>query len=338
MVLGAGEATAAAMGTSWDDLIKTKIFGPLGMTESNTSIRDFKPGQDVAQPHTWRDGKPIPIPYLNIDNVGPAGSINSNVLDMAQWLRMLLAGGKFGGKQIISAESLREIEAAHTITGNPSDSLTHFSAYGLGVGMRDYRGLKMLSHTGGIDGMLSAVNFIPERGLGVVVLTNTAGHNGVYTAVASRAIDTYLGVPLRDASATALAQARKSEANQGEEARKLAAARVQGTSTLPLDRYAGTYSNDMYGDVTVAVENGALVLRASFTPKLGGRLEHWHYDVFRIVDPEGSGDRDFVRVQSFVRFETDARAQVPSVTLNLGEPTEFHRKMAPGTGGRRAAR
>ena len=324
MVLGAGEATAAAMGTSWDDLVRTRIFAPLGMTSSNATVRDLKPGQDVATPHTWRAGHAVPIPYRNIDNIGPAGAINSNVLDMAQWLRMLLANGKYQGRQIVSAASLHEIEAPHTITGTASDSLTHFSAYGLGIGMRDYRGVKVLTHTGGIDGMLSAFTFIPERGLGVVVLTNTDGHNGAYTAVASRAIDTFLGAPLRDASAPALAQAKRAEAKQLADARALDSARVKGTSPLPLDHYAGVYSSDMYGDVTVTVSNGALVVQSSWDPALSGALSHWHYNVFHIdLGPSGNG----IGVKTFVRFEADEHAKVPALTLEMQEgDVVFHRK------------
>lgn len=329
MVMGAGEATAAAMGMSWDDIVRTRIFTPLGMTASNTSVRDFKPGQDVAMPHTWRDGHAVEIPYRNVDNIGPAGSINSNVLDMARWLRMLLAGGKFNGKQLISVASLREIESPHTITGGASDSLTHFSAYGLGVGMRDYRGVKLLSHNGGIDGMLSAYTFIPEKGFGVVVLTNLDGRSGLDAAVANRAIDTFMGWPLRDGRA-ALAQAQRAEAAQTAQRQALDSARVRGTSSLPLDRYAGTYSDDMYGDVTITVENGTLAIRCSWNPDLTSRLSHWHYNVFRVdARPDA-----LVGGLNFVRFDVDERARVSDLTLQLGEPVRFHKVMPARRGGR----
>lgn len=320
MVMGAGEVTAAAMGMSWDDIVRTRIFAPLGMTASNTSVRDFKPGQDVAMPHSWRDGHAAEIPYRNIDNIAPAGSINSNVLDMARWLRMLLAGGKFNGKQLVSAASLREIESPHTITGGASDSLTHFSAYGLGVGMRDYRGVKLLSHNGGIDGMLSAYTFIPEKNLAVVVLTNLDGRAGLDAAVANRAINTFMGWPLRDGRA-ALAQMQRVEAAQAAQRRALDSARVRGTSPLPLDRYVGTYSDDMYGDVTIAVDNGPLTIRSSWDPNLTGKLSHWHYNVFRVDDRPDAA----VSAGNFVRFDADERARVSSLTLQLGEPVIFHR-------------
>ena len=333
MVLGAGEATAAAMGMSWDDIIRTRIFAPLGMTASNTSVRDFKPGQDVAMPHTWRDGQAVEVPYRNIDNIAPAGAINSNVLDMARWLRTLLAGGMFNGKQLVSAASLREIEAPHTITGSASDSLTHFAAYGLGVGMRDYRGVKLLSHNGGIDGMLSAYTFIPEKGLGVIVLTNLDGRAGLDAAIANRALDTFMGWPLRDGRA-ALAQAQRAEAAQAAQLKALESARVQGTSPLPLDHYAGTYTDDMYGDVTITVEGGALTIRSSWDPNLAGTMSHWHYNVFRIdARPEAR-----LTAGPFVRFEADEQARVSSLTLQLGEPVAFRKVVSSGRGGLGAPR
>lgn len=326
MVLGAGEATAAAMGASWDELIRTRIFVPLGMTSSNTSVRDLKAGQDIATPHTWRAGHAVPVPYRNIDNIGPAGAINSNVLDMAKWLRMLLANGKFQGRQIVSAASLHEIEAPHTIISTAPDSLSHFSAYGLGIGMGDYRGVKVLSHSGGIDGMLSAFTIIPERGLGVVVLTNTDGHNVAFAAAASRAIDTFMGWPLRDASTPALAQARRAEAKHAADARALDSARVKGTSPLPLDHYAGVYSSDMYGDVTVTVANSGLMLLSSWNPSLRGPLSHWHYNVFRTG---GLAADSGIDSKSFVRFEADEHAKVPALTLEMQEgDVVFHRKPA----------
>jgi CubicO group peptidase (beta-lactamase class C family) len=328
MVMGAGEATAAAMGMSWDDIIRTRIFAPLGMTASNTSVRDFKPGQDVAMPHSWRDGHAVQVPYRNIDNIAPAGSINSNVLEMARWLRMLLAGGKFNGKQLVSAASLREIESPHTYTGGASDSLTHFSAYGLGVGMRDYRGVKLLSHNGGIDGMLSAYTFIPEKGVAVVVLTNLDGRAGLDAAVANRALDTFMGWPLRDGRA-ALAQAQRADAAQSAQLEALESARVQGTSPLALDRYAGTYTDDMYGDVTIALENEALAIRSSWDPNLAGKLTHWHYNVFRI-DPRPDSRQS---AGNFVRFDADERARVSSLTLQLGEPVSFRKVVSSERGG-----
>ncbi|MBC7898240.1 MAG: beta-lactamase family protein, partial [Cytophagaceae bacterium] len=102
MYLAAGEATARVQGMSWDDQVRTKIFAPLGMTSSSTSITAIDGKPNVSAPHAEADAAVIAIPWKNIDNIAPAGSINSNVVDMAQWVRFQLQHGKAGGKQLIS--------------------------------------------------------------------------------------------------------------------------------------------------------------------------------------------------------------------------------------------
>ena len=167
----------------------------------------------------------------------------------------------------------------------------------------------------------------------LVVLTNLDGRSGLDAAVANRAIDTFMGWPLRDGR-TALTQARRAEAAQPAQLRALDSARVRGTSPLPLDRYVGTYSDDMYGDVTITLENGALMIRASWDPNLTGRLSHWHYNVFRVdARPDAR-----LSAGSFVRFEADEQAQVADLTLQLGGPVPFHKVVPPGRGGRGASR
>jgi hypothetical protein len=317
MVMGAGEAVAAVAGRSWEDVIKQRIFQPLGMTSSNTSTNDLRSATDVATPHVWRNGKPVPVPWRNIDNIAPAGAINSNVLDMAQWLRFLLADGKVRGQQLIKTATLSQIESPQTIvpmtfpdTLHPS---THFSAYGLGVGMRDYLGVKLMSHTGGIDGMLSQVTWVPERRLGIVILTNTSGHNDLFGALAYRVLDAYLGASPRDWSAIHLARTRAQEAREAATTAKLAAARdATSKPTLSLDKYAGTYVNPMYADFVVTYEGGALAAR--FGPNFSGRLEHWQYDTFRVLMETLGADSELAT------FSLDAKGVVNRVDVQgIGE-------------------
>lgn len=334
MVMASGEAAAAAGGASWDSLVAQRIFRPLGMTSSNTSVRALAGQADVATPH-WSDGTTaMPIAWRNIDNIGPAGSINSNVLDMAHWLRFLLANGRVGTNQLIKPATLREIESPQTIVPSPDDTLspsTHFHAYGLGVGMYDYLGVKVLSHTGGIDGMLSQVTLIPEKHLGLVILTNTEGHNNVHAAIARRIVDAYLGAPPRDWSAIMLAQTRAQEATQAATMKRLEAARPKDTHpSVAADRVLGRYTNEMYGDVTVAAENGRQVLH--FGPGFAGDLESWANDSYKVVwhdRRQGTG---------LVTFVVDPLGQVSSLriwssltpaALRGEEGDEFKRAAAP---------
>src|SRR5262249_16190950 len=149
-------------GKSWDDFVRERIFVPLGMNSSNTSISTFKDVKDLATPHAKIDDKVKPIAYRLIDNIGPAGSINSNVTDRAQWLRFQVNSGKLQDKQLVSAANIKEMQAPHTII--PLEGLypslypeAHFLNYGMGWFLSDYRGRKMVEHGGAIDGMRGAV-------------------------------------------------------------------------------------------------------------------------------------------------------------------------------------
>ncbi len=336
MFLAAGEAVAAAAGKSWDDLVRERIFQPLGMTRSNTTVRDLDAGDNVARPHVnSEEGRQTAVPYRNMDNIAPAGAINSSAREMAQWIKLLLADGRYGGRTLLKPETLREISSPQSLRPLEPDSVVpsiHFSAYGLGVGMHDYRGVKVLRHTGGIDGMLSLVGLIPEKGLGIVVLTNTSDHNNLFTALMYRVFDEYLGVPPRDWSSIFLAQTRAAQASTADQRRRLDAARVaDARPSLPLAKYTGRYESPLYGEITVAHENGGLVLRLGRS--LVGDLEHWHYDTFRprwralAERSEGAGE------PPFVSFTLDVTGKVEKVQID--DVDEFRRTPdGPASGGR----
>jgi CubicO group peptidase (beta-lactamase class C family) len=99
MFLAGGQIIPAVTGKSWDDFIKERIFKPLGMNDSNTSIRDLEGKPDVATPHEEINGTVQPVSYRNLDNMAPAGAINSNVSDISQWLRFQVGDGTFEGKR-----------------------------------------------------------------------------------------------------------------------------------------------------------------------------------------------------------------------------------------------
>ena len=323
MFIAAGEAAASAAGSSWDELIATHLLQPLGMGRSNTSVRALEGVANVATPHTLDDGKVVPIAWRNIDNAGPAGSINSSVLDMAQWLRMLLGGGELDGRRILAEATVREIQTPHTIAGSGTDSLfpmRHFSAYGLGIGLSDYYGRKLLMHSGGIDGMLSTVALLPEENVGLVLLTNSDAHS-IYSPLTYDIIDRLIGAPRRDLTARALENDIAARAAAEEAEREMAARQVTGTRTsLALEDYAGTYDSQLYGTLDVVLENGRLV--ATLLHTLRAPLEHWHYDTFRATWSEAALGR------SLITFALDATGKVASLEVDgLGR---FRRAPAEG--------
>jgi hypothetical protein len=281
------------------------------MDESNTSVTQLQGLTNVAAPHLQLNGRARAVPWRNIDNVAPAGSINSNVTDMAKWVRMQLAGGVVGGKPFLRPQTLAETRTPQTILPMSRDTLfpsIHFTAYGLGWVLQDYLGRQQVWHTGGIDGMLSEVRLVPEEKLGIVVLSNSEGHN-MNAAIVYRILDAYLGAPARDWNAIFRAQYKAMEARQAAAEKAVLEARVQGTKpSLAIEKYAGTYTDSLYGESTVALENGRLVLR--FGPSFTGDLEHWHHDTFRITW------RDLRMGTGFVTFALRSNGKIDRVDVD----------------------
>jgi CubicO group peptidase (beta-lactamase class C family) len=319
MVLAAGQIIPPVAGVSWDEFIKERIFKPLEMNRSNTSTKDLQTVDNVAAPHTKKNGKVVAIPYRNIDNIAPAGSINSSVMEMAQWHRFQLGNGKYGGKQILDPAILQVTHDPHISMpvgperkkGYPSN---HFIAYGLGWVLEDYRGRLIIWHNGGIDGMLSHQGFLPEENLGIVVLTNS-DRNRLDAALFYRIVDAFLGEPVKDWSQTSLAQAKEGEAKAEEARKKAEESRVQNTRpSLEVIGYCGTYENEMYGTAEVKGEAGKLILY--FNSKPMGVLDHWHYDTFK-VNPAASGSLRFLELleDSLVTFTLNAKGKVAGMEI-----------------------
>lgn len=285
MYIAAGQMVAAVTGTSWDDAIRERIFRPLGMTRSNTSVRDL-PGMDnVAAPHEKLQGRLRVVPPGNLDNEGPGGSINSSVMDMTRWIRLQLAGGTFEGKRLIDSLTLRQAHTPQTII--PITALhraaypdIHFLNYGMGWEILNYRGEKVVQHSGSFDGMRARLSLIPERNVGFVILTNRGWGNTMDAALRNRLLDALLGAPERDWSTEYRARARADEEASARFDREVAAARIPGTRpALPLAGYAGRYTDEGFGTATVRLENGRLVM--TLGPRHSAPLVHWHHDTFR---------------------------------------------------------
>jgi CubicO group peptidase (beta-lactamase class C family) len=285
MFAAAGRIVEKVSGKKWGEFIQERILMPLKMSRTTTSVKAIK--ENFAAPHNdSHGGKLRVLPLGNIDNAIGAAGLNSSVTDVAQWLRLQLGRGSYEGKTIFSRERSAEMWAQNMFNNvNPfpaKDAPTQiFAGYGLGWGLNDWRGKKMVGHGGGLDGMLSYTAMIPAENLGVVVLTN--GETAAYQILRNKILDVMLDAPKRDWSAEAVTIVAFQKKAQTDEDAKADAARKPNTKpTLNLKDYAGTYSSQMYGDVTVAEENGKLVLRMLPAPNFVADLEHWHNDRFQI--------------------------------------------------------
>jgi hypothetical protein len=151
----------------------------------------------------------------------------------------------------------------------------------MGWGTYDYQGRKIINHSGGLDGMLSYTVLIPEENAGFVVLTNN--ESPAFRVMMSKIRDVLVDAPKRDWNEEAKKQVADGNEAQKKADRESDAARMKDTKpSLALDGYSGTYNSQMYGDVTIANENGHLVMKLVPAPNFVADLEHWHLDTFRI--------------------------------------------------------
>ena len=311
MYVAAGQLVAGELEMSWDDAVRTRLFEPLGMTSSSTSVRALDGKPNVATPHATLEEKVVTVSYRNIDNVGPAGSINSSVMDMTKWIRFQLDSGKAGDKTLLSTGSYIETHTPHTIIrregpARASNPFTHYASYGLGWFLEDYRGRELVHHGGNIDGMSALVGMMPEEDLGVVILTNMNG--SPLTSILMRTIfDRYLGATGKDWSADIRKIYEDGQRRAKAAEAKRDSARMMGTTpSLALSKYAGTYHDSLYGSATIKTEDGHLVARfGGFT----GDMEHWHHDTFQATA------RDKTLGKMFLTFGVNAVAEVDGFRL-----------------------
>jgi CubicO group peptidase (beta-lactamase class C family) len=289
LYMTAGQIIPAVTGTSWDDYVRKHIFEQLGMTNSNVSTAAYKPGGDYASPHSKLDGKLQVLPFENLDNVGPAGSINSSAADMALWVTVQLAHGKIPNKDahLFSEAQSREMWSPQTILpiGEPTGPLAalraNFAAYGLGWGLRDYHGRKLVAHTGGVAGFVSRVMLVPQENLGVVILTN-AEQGGAFDSILFHILDHYLALQPADWIAAFKTKEEADQKEADEIIKKQNAGRAADSNpSLPLEKYAGVYTDPWYGPITIRMENGKLTFTMDHTPSAVADLQHWQYDTFK---------------------------------------------------------
>ena len=326
LYLVAGEVIKAVSGRSWEDFVSERILKKVGMTESNVRHSAAAEGGNVATPHARVEGTVRPIAPFTSDNTNPAGGINSGAEDMAKWMLVRLNRGKLpDGTALYSERTARQIEAPVTIQPSlpPPAELaplrSNFAAYALGLGVRDYRGQRVLTHTGGLPGYVSIVTLLPERNLGVAVLTN-AESTAAFSALMWQIVDHDLGAPATDWTAAYLKLKTGSEAETAAALGKSAAARdASSKPSLPLAKYAGIYTDAWYGDIAIEEAGGRLVMRFTRTPALVGDMEHWQYDTFVVR----WRDRE-LRADAYVSFALRPDGSIDRAKMEAVSPeTDF---------------
>ena len=273
-------AAAKAAGKDWEDVSEEKLYVPLGMTSTSSRYQDFVARENQALGHVQIDGKWVQKYQREPDAQSPAGGVSSSVNDMAKWMRLQLAGGKFEGKEIVKEDALAETHHPHMLTGfSPLDGLPGF--YGLGWNVSyDQEGRLRLSHSGGFDlGAATNVALVPAEDLGIVVLTNT-NPLGVAEGLASTLLDYALhGKPTQnwlEVYKQAFAQMLQAEKSQiGDYTKGLASPAPPSANAA----YLGRYRNDYFGEISVSEKDGGLTI-ALGPKRMTFPMKHWDRDTF----------------------------------------------------------
>lgn len=284
MFIAAGEVIAAVSGQSWAEFVQQRILDPLAMSRTLTSASQLAGKDNVAQPHGLVNGRTEQFRWRSWDAAAAAAGIVSSVHDMTAWLQLQLDRGVVETDTVFSPERSREMWTPYNSFRVSSGSESrwpsvHFRGYGLGWSLMDYRGRKVASHGGAFDGMYSRVALVPEENLGIVILTNSM--TWISTALTYQILDAYLGGDGFDWSVDYLPRFAEYRAEFESRQRRAEENRVVGTApSVPLQDYAGTYGGDLYGDATVTVADGHLVVQFQPAAELVGDLRHLHHDTF----------------------------------------------------------
>lgn len=275
----AGKCIERISGKSWEDNLRQRIFQPLKMNRTLALSAEIGKATNAARAHTIHPstGELMKIPYGEIDNLAPAGSIFSSVEDMSHWLIAQLDSGRYNGQTVLPMNVLHRTRQPLSIEGRrPTTKYgirRHYALYGMGWELSDYDGWEEVSHTGGVNGFVTSVTMYPEHKLGIVVLTNTDA-NAFYVALKRDILDAYLGLPYRNYSQLFFEDHKAQNAEQLQYVQQMRDSIAQRPKTeLILEKYAGHYENEAYGNLDMQKDGNTLKLLFQHHPNLIGKLE-----------------------------------------------------------------
>lgn len=318
MYVGAGYSLELVSGKSWEQIVRERIFVPLGMTSTTFTIDEMTKLTDHGVPYTERRDsfELYEQPYYEQEEaMGPAGAINSNLEDLSKWVAVLLSSGKVGDKQVLPAAAIKATLEPTIAMPNASLESRGWgellnAAYGMGRWTGSYRGHLLAYHGGDINGFHSQVSVMPQDGIGVIVLVIGDHCAPLYNVVTYNVYERMLDMSLTPWSQRQLAIRLKAK-EAGKVARALAGAgRVEGTKpSHPLDDYTGEFEHPAYGVVTIGLKADALSFALH---RISLPLEHFHYDRFDTPDDELDGKWS-------INFMTSPVGEIERATMSLDE-------------------
>jgi CubicO group peptidase (beta-lactamase class C family) len=283
----AGMAVESASKEKWEDFVRERIGTPLGMNALAFTTAEAKQSGNLALPHRADDaGRPRVIPGYDFARPESAGSIHASAHDLAQWLRFQLGDGTFDGMRLVSAEALAETHAPQNTIPFDSVSAMHPEStemrYGMAWVLQDYRGERLISHAGQVDGYRVHLTMVPGRRLGIAILNNL-DRTQMNLAISNTIVDRVLGAPSKDWDVFLRGIVRKEEeAAREKQAAWLAKRDPIARPSQPLTAYVGRYSDPAYGTAQIVLEDGKLLWKWS---TFSAPLAHYEHETFVIQEP-----------------------------------------------------
>lgn len=319
----AGEIVSRVSGTPWEEFIEDRIFDPLGMTSCRSMRERLPSNAPLASPHIAVDGKITKTYWQSSEPMTAAGSINCSLIDHAKWITVQLNEGKMeDGTPLYSEDRHNEIWAPVTmlrgsaIKSGPFGE--HFAGYGLGWFLSDANGELRVRHSGGLVGIVTYSNLLPEQEMAVMVFTNSM-NGGPMVSMTHEILDAYLGLDNGD-WITQLHDAQEESKKHAAEVMTAAAPKSSGGKpSQPNENYIGTYTDVWYGDIEVRQKGDDLEIAFGRSELLTGPLEHFQNNTFIARWYERTLEAD-----AYVTFETSPEGVISGIKMKPVSPlTDF---------------
>ena len=327
MYITAGEIIETVTGKSWGENVSERIFQPLGMDRSITVLNQLDNKGNYATPHKRTNNENVAIDWVDWEEVAATGGIVSSVADVSKWMIFNMNHGIHKKDTLLSANTRNMVWTPHNNFKvdhtRKNDFGRQFSSYGLGWGLSDYHGKLRVGHTGGFDGMITAVTMIPGENLGVVVLTN--GTKSPIMAATYYALDQFLGVEEKDWSKLYLERTNNWMENDSRIADRKASRVLHTKPTIDEAKILGDYHSDLVGKISIIKEGETLKLKFEHHPLLSASLSHWHYDSYQIHWDEDQAWFSF----GTIKFNADNNQEVLGFDFDVPNDDFFFYELKP---------
>lgn len=295
----AGEVIERVSGQKWTEFIEQNFIIPLGMNRTGASWNTLSDKSNVIDPHVPIDGKLKVIDRYTNPIFDAAAGIYSNVDDLTKWVQFQLDLGKTSdGKQLVSEKQMKQLITPQTLQPNftrpPYNTL--FRAYGLGFQLQDMNGKLEVSHTGGLEGIVTQIIMYPQLNLGIIVLTNQQA-GAAFMAISNTIKDHYLGLPEKDwvKEYGELIAKRTGEADVVTDEVWETVEKNKKLRLAYIDSLPGTYKDNWFGEVKITMNKGKLRFESARSSQLRGDMFYYKGDTFAV-----KWDNAYMHADAFV--------------------------------------